>query len=272
MRIETGTTNERLARCGIMTLALGVFAVWFTIDGWYAYPRKALEASQAFLKLKQAPEPHPKLAYNYPKEVEAKFKKGMNKADVLTELGKPLLIESPDPNSKVEHWHYIGQYGRLDLGVRRTTDPNAGTVVTVNWEETPADYRHESVRQQKIFAVVCSVLVLAGLIWSIKIWRTRVVVDETGLTHNRLVVPWDAMTALDSKDYHAKGWLALVYASGGSERSLRLDSFKVDAFDDVVDAICQRKGFVNPIPIDDLDEEEQGAPDDEGSAQDHEAT
>jgi hypothetical protein len=36
---------------------------------------------------------------------------------------------------------------------------------------------------------------------------------------------------------------------------MRLDSFKIGAFDDVVDAICRQKGFANPIPIDEFEDE-----------------
>ncbi len=261
MRIETGTTNERLARCGIMALALLAFAVWFAVDGWYRYPRQALEVFQKYLKLDDLPTPHPKLAYHYPREPRQKYgmavRKGLAKSKVLADLGKPLKIV-PDPATKNDHWHYVGQYGRLDLEVEPRSDPNIGNVVSAAWEQVPSDYRHESVVLQKIFAGVCGVLGVIALGWLIKVWRTHVVVDDDGLTYDRLVVPWDAVDDLDSSRYHAKGLLALVYASEKGERRLMLDSYKVDAFDEVVDAICQRKDFPNPIPIPDygdVDEE-----------------
>jgi len=269
MRIETGTTNERLARCGIITLALGVFSVWFAVDGWYRYPRKSMEIFQKDLKLDTLPQPHPKLGYPDPVVPRTKYRAGLTKAEILAELGTPLAVR-PAPTDKTEHWHYVGQFGRLELEVERTKDPNVGKVVGANWEQTPADYRRDSIRQQKFFTVVCAILALAGTVWFVRIWRTRVIVDSTGLIYNRRTISWEAMTRLDSSQYPAKGWVTLIYQDGPKERRLKLDSFKIDAFDDVVDGICRQKGFVNPIPIDEPIEAEsaESSPNRERTASD----
>jgi hypothetical protein len=182
----------------------------------------------------------------------------MMKAEIIAELGKPLVVR-PAADEKNEHWHYVGQFGRLDLEVERNKDDNLGKVVAANWEQTPADYRQDSIRQQKFFAVACALMGVIGTAWLIRIWRTRVVVDETGLTYDRRVIPWEAMTQLDSAQYHAKGWLTLHYQQGQSQRKIKLDSFKIDAFDEVIDAICLQRGFVNPIPIDEPIEETSAA-------------
>ncbi len=262
MQIDTGTTNERLARSGIMTLALCVFAVWFALDGWYRYPRKALASFQTFLKLDEPPTPHPKLTYGDAETAKREYPKGMNKADVLARLGEPIRIRQ-SPAAQFDDWHYVGQFGRLALEVQRTDDPNDGKVVTVAWEPAPSDYDHDAIRQQKFFAVACAIAGAIGLVWLVRVWRTRVVVDDAGLTYDGLAIPWEAMTELDSSKYHAKAWLTLSYTSGQSERRIRLDSFKIDAFDDVIDAICRQKGFANPIPIDDLDDDHPPDADDQ---------
>lgn len=237
-----------------MTLALAVFAVWFAVDGWVRYPQKAMESFQAFLKLDELPEPHPKLDFKYPKEVLGKYQRGMRKADALERLGDPLLIRK-DQSTNTDHWHYVGRFGRLHLEVQRTIDPKVGKVTSANWEETPSDYRHESVQQQKFFAVVCAILFVVGAVWFIIIYRTKVIVDESGLAYNGKQISWDDMNDLDSDMYHAKGWLYLLYNAGGSERRMKLDSFKIDAFRDVIDAICDKKNFANPIPIDEFVED-----------------
>jgi len=262
MRVETGPPNERLARCGIIALALAVFAVWFAIDGWYRYPRKSMEIFQSDLKLEHLPKPHPKLDYADPVIPRKKYRGGMAKAEVLNELGNPLLIR-PGVKEENEYWHYVGQYGRLELEVEKTKDPVLGNVISASWEQTPADYREDSIKQQKFFFVACTILSLLGAVFFVMIWRTRVIVDDSGLTYNRRTIPWEAMTSLDSGQYHAKGWLTLFYQDNQSQRKLKLDSFKIQAFDDVVDAICEKKGFPNPIPIvepaeaDDSREEEE---------------
>ncbi|MBN1346176.1 MAG: hypothetical protein JXQ73_26040 [Phycisphaerae bacterium] len=266
MRIVTGTTNERLARAGIMTLALLAFAVWFAVDGLYRYPRKALEPFMVDLKLTELPVPHPKLGYAYPEEPKKKYeqgaKEGLTKSEVLADLGEPLKVEH-DVATKNDFWHYVGRYGRLSLEVQRTEDPNVGNVIAAQWEETSSDYRYESVRQQQFWSIVCAVAGLVGVVWTIRTWRTRVTVDDTGLSYDRLTIPWDSMIELDSDAYHEKGWVKLTYASGQSERRIKLDSFKIEAYDEIITAICDRKGFANPIPIDEYIDETE-APD-EGS-------
>ncbi len=249
MHIETGTTNERLARSGIMVIALALFAAWFAMDGWYRYPIKSLECLQKDIKLTELPVPHPKLSMSDAHGPKDKLKPGTPKVEVMAILGKPIKKE-PSPKGTSEHWHYIGQYGRLDLEVDSTQDPGLGKVLTYTWEQTPSDYRMEAVQQQKVFAIVCAVIALGGACWVIGIWRTRVVVDETGLIYNKRRIPWDAMTDLDASQYHAKGWLKLVYQDGERQRRFKLDSFKIDDFDGVIDALCRQKGFANPIPID----------------------
>ncbi len=257
MRIETGTTNERLARCGILALALCVFAGWFYKDGWYTYQRRALESFQRYLQLEELPEPHPKLDYAYPEEQRPEYKKrvagGLTKKEVLEELGEPIVVRQ-DPADQLDDWHYVGQYCRIHYEVERAKDPNAGKVLAVHIEQAPADYRYESVQQQRFWAIVCAVLGVLAIAWFIKVWRTRVVVDESGLTYNSKHIAWDDMVDLDGADYAAKGWVTLIYTQQGKEKTMRLDSFKIDAYRDVIDAICRRKGFANPIPIDDFGE------------------
>jgi hypothetical protein len=153
----------------------------------------------------------------------------------------------------------------LALEVERTIDPNVGKAISAVWEETPADYRYESIQQQKFFAAACTGAGLIALVWLIKVWRTRVIVDDDSLTYGRRTIPWDAMIDLDSSVYHAKGWLTLIYQAGKTERRIKLDSYKIEAYDDVIDAICQTKGFANPIPIDEvgdgLEDDEAHRPD-----------
>jgi hypothetical protein len=77
--------------------------------------------------------------------------------------------------------------------------------------------------------------------------RTRVVLDDNGLSYNRLHIPWEAMTGLRAKDYSRKYWVDLEYTAGDVTRSLRLDSFHIQQFNEVLAAICERKGFPSPV-------------------------
>ncbi len=258
MRVETGTTNERLARCGIMALALCVFAAWFAYDGWHRYGKKARESlrrglEEKGIQVEELPPPHPKLSFNYPEEHEAEFREkvreGWTQEEVLDEFGPP-AFKYKEPATKRDSWHYIGTFCRLTLDWERHGTGDAIKVDKAHIEQVQPAWRYESIQQQKFFAVVCGVLGLIGVVWFLKVYRTHVVADDEGLTYDRLRIPYDAMVDLDPSDYPTKGWLVLRYTQGDSERQLKLDPYKIDDFEGIVDVLCEKRGFPNPIPVD----------------------
>jgi len=113
--------------------------------------------------------------------------------------------------------------------------------------EENRDRSEASIRGQKVFATLVGAVALVGLIQLIRIVRTRVVLDDEGLTYNGKLVRWEDMTALDSERYHEKGWVDLEYTANGAKTYLRIDNYKVKAFKEIVSAICERKGFPSPF-------------------------
>ncbi len=67
------------------------------------------------------------------------------------------------------------------------------------------------------------------------------------------------MKALETEMFDKKGWVDLVYDENGAERDIRLDEYHLARFDEVIDAICERKGFRNPLPVDGADKEHADA-------------
>ena len=57
------------------------------------------------------------------------------------------------------------------------------------------------------------------------------------------------MKALETSRFTKKGWVDLVYDDNGVEREMRLDEYHLAAFEEIIDAICVRKGFANPLPV-----------------------
>ena len=92
--------------------------------------------------------------------------------------------------------------------------------------------------------------------------RTHLLLDDTGLTYNRgPLIRWEDMKALDISTFARKGWVHLIYEQSGPERSrmseqraggeqrLKLDEYHLARFDEVIDEICVRKHFENPLPV-----------------------
>jgi hypothetical protein len=106
-----------------------------------------------------------------------------------------------------------------------------------------------SIQTQRSLAAGFVVLSIIAAVHLIRVLRTRAVLDDQGMVYNRgPVIGWDQMTALDCAQYEAKGWVDLVYESGGRQRRRRLDSYHLARFDDLIDELCRRKGFRNPLP------------------------
>jgi hypothetical protein len=106
------------------------------------------------------------------------------------------------------------------------------------------DHRESDLAMQKWIAAGLCIVVLITLYFLIRAVRTRVVLDDAGLTVNHRHVAWDAMTGLDIEEYKDRGWLDLVYDDGDL---LRLDSYHIAKFREIVTEICNRKGFASPF-------------------------
>ena len=109
------------------------------------------------------------------------------------------------------------------------------------------EHRSESsILWQKGIAVCVALLAIYAFT---KFWsavRLRIVVDESGMIYNGRNIPWDAMRGLKTDQYKDKAWVDLEYNEGASSRLLRLDSLIIQRFHEILQAICDRKGF--PLP------------------------
>ena len=106
-------------------------------------------------------------------------------------------------------------------------------------------YSQSEVLRQKAIAVGLGVVSLVALAYLVHVMRQRFVLDESGLRMGRRHVSWDHMQQLLTDQYPKRGWVDLVLADS---RKVRLDSYKIDQFDQIVEHICARKGFSSPLP------------------------
>ncbi len=230
MMIESGTTSDRRNRIVIFMIVCFGFSVWFAYDGYVKYPAENLQWAQQ--QLPQIPEG---LEVN-PKAVLAnlqRVKVGTSVAEMEGLLGKPILIHEQ------KHW-YIGPaaYGSFQV---------LGDKVRQMEIKESGEHNESSLRTQKVFFAG---MVLVGMITLghlIRATRLRVILDDTGLTIRGRTIRWDDMESLDSGDYARKGWVDLVVRTGATPEPVRIDSYLIERFDDIVQAICERKGFTAPF-------------------------
>jgi hypothetical protein len=174
------------------------------------------------------------------------IEKGLVESAVRQLLGEPASVRDRTM------W-YIGPaaYGEFRL---------VSGKVSVAPEVQESTHRSEqSIQLQKVIAVVVGVLALYALS---KFWaalRMRVVVDDTGMSYNRRLITWESMLRLRTDQYQDKAWVDLDYRDGASERSLRLDSLMIQRFAEIMQAICERKGFILPSRSSGSDESDASA-------------
>jgi hypothetical protein len=191
---------------------------------------KVFEVVQEELKPDQQPR-NPN--YRVRSERVARLRPGTPEKAVTEELGEPtttqekkLWFVGPAAYAAVEI-----KDGKLigEPVIRKNTEPSEGDIFI-----------------QKAIAATIAVISVFVAINFMRVLRLRAELDDDGLRFNARQIRWDDMTGLKTDDYAAKGWVDLLYSDAGSNRTLRLDSYHLDRFQEIVDAICERKGFAAP--------------------------
>ena len=241
MTIESGCTRDRRVRVSIFLLMCAVFSAYFLYDGYIGYPNVNLKWARAALAgIKGMPEvgdlrTNPKVLLEGLKNLEVDVKLDKVTVDRLTSLF------GPPSYAGEEDCIYIGpaSYGWFKI--------SKGKVVAIQKIATNTEKSESDITGQKWFAALTGAIALMALVHLIRIWRARWILDEKGLKAGGRVVPWDSMESFMTDDYQRKGWLDLVYTLNGRSSKVRLDSFHIDRFDDIILAICERKGFASPL-------------------------
>jgi hypothetical protein len=240
MRIESGTTTEHRVRLGIFLAMCIVFAGYFGYDGLWGYPNHNLKKTWENIDLpadqKADLRTNPKVLVAAIEEVEA----GMTEEQVHALLGEPAIVVEGEGLFPVNRHWYIGPaaYAQIEFSGGKVRGP----VQPFRNEKSESD-----IRLQKILGVILGAVALVVGIHYLRINIMKTVLDDTGLTAKGCQVPWDRMTELDTSDYERKGWLDVVYEADGRTETVRLDSYHIDRFDEIVTAICERKGFTCPV-------------------------
>lgn len=247
MRIESGTTTEHRVRLGLFLVMLIVFAGYFGYDGMWGYPAKNLDwARQNIPNLppeqKAYIRTNPRVMVATLVEIEKAVKSpaGITEAKVRELLGEPSAVADHAGSGSVkDHW-YVGPAACARVQVADGNVRDLSCLENVNKTES-------DIKMQKGLGVLLGIIAVGVAIYYIHIMTMKTVLDDAGLAAKRRRVSWDEMTGLDTSDYDRKGWLDVVYRKGGEEGAVRLDSYHIASFDEIVGTICERKDFANPI-------------------------
>jgi len=236
MRIESGTTSDRRNRVLIGLILCVAFAAWFAYDGFQRYPAKNVEWAKQYLPSegKQADfwiNPLATVAnLEAVRERIAETSEPVSFEALTEKLGEPTFRDA-------RFAYYVGPAAFASFEIVEDR------VVRVDRLEVQREPSESDIRNQKVLALLLAVIGVVVLVHFVRITRERVVLDEDGLTIGGRTIGWDAMESLDSSRLKDKGWVTLAYQGDVGPGDVRLDSYALDRFDDILAAICERKGY-----------------------------
>jgi hypothetical protein len=157
-------------------------------------------------------------------------------AAVREALGAPFTVKQTVDGESIEY--YVSDYGMATVRSRNgRIQPNA-----LDWRSWGKS--KEEIRVQ----LYCALFALAvGLYVLYRVYKAatlRAAIDDEGMTYGGRRILFDDMARLC--DYSRKGWVDLYYRRGSEERKLRIDNQKIRKFDEIIDTLCEIKGFEDP--------------------------
>ena len=250
MQLESGpAAYDR--NYNLVIMLVGVFlGAYFLYDYQIGYPKKNLEAARKALAPLLGVENVPQTLSETPTQPETQARvaelselaktKPINADDVRQAFGQPLFT-MPDEDGSGTLEHFVSAYGMARVPiVRGRVDPKQ--IYWMPWEKSK-----EEIRLQLYCALIAFVIGLFVLRRVYKAATLRALIDDEGMTYAGRRIPFENMVRLC--DYNLKGWIDLYYRHGPQERKLRIDNQKVRKFDEIIETLCEAKGFEDPRQV-----------------------
>lgn len=241
MRLESGPAkadrNWQIVRAAIFL----AFALWFVYDGLIGWPNENREEAKKILENREyeGDVTFDDLGDQPDEATLTQLRAGgaTTQDELRRILGQPTRVRRDGTGEVTEY--YASRWGVISASVKN------GRIVpeSLAWKKWYKD--RGEIRGQFAFAAIPLPFVLYFLWRLYKAVTLRVVIDDEGMTYAGRRIAFADMT--DLRDYSPKGWIDLYYKVGESERKLRLDNEKVRLFDEIVAAICEKKGFKNEV-------------------------
>jgi hypothetical protein len=255
MRLESGPAwNDRIRYLFIVGLFVG-WGLWAFYDWQVGYANKNYKvARQELAKIAEGAAPKPQDLPERPQEPD--FEQ-LRAADLLTPqkvrdaLGEPFAVKGEGTAQKVEY--YASRYGLAVVPIV------GGRVSAEQMTWTKWSKSRDEIEQQFWWGSAAVAIGLWFAVGLFRAWTLRVTIDDRGMTYAGRLIPFDTIRRL--ANYSAKGWVDVFYELGGQERKLRLDSYKVEKFHEIIEAICHATDFQDPRVSPEVEAEAQAEAD-----------
>lgn len=240
MPIESGPNAERKVRSFLLFLLVAIFAILFGYDGWFGYARNNVKDFLMTLPADQRPPAGSLPVYEAVNDENiSRLKELKIQSTESPEAAIGAILGGPPSLRTADAMYWIGPAHKVRFVLRdgRLT----GEINADKLKHTDTD-----IRWQKYYGYGLTVLAAMALIYVIRVRTARARLDESGLTlRSGPTISWESMKSLDSSSFRKKGWVDLHH--GDPEECTRIDEYHFARFDEIIDALCARKGFDNPL-------------------------
>lgn len=219
----------------VIVVTLGV-AGWFLLDWSSGYAEK--NASEARKRLGLSDDQPLDLSATF---TETEFReiqksKPTRVEQVTAELGRPFRIEpAAEGTASVL---YVSQYGMVALVVTRDR------ITSMVWQDWK--YTRSQIEAQLYWACAVGLFTLFAISKAYKTCALRVTLDDSGMTYGGQRIAYGDMTEFTG--FNSKGWVFLNHDSGGATQKFRLDNQRVDKYEEIILAICDKTDLQSPLP------------------------
>jgi len=233
--IRSGSSTRRVVRAAVTVVIVNVFAVLFLWDGFIRYPvANAVQLARTLGDSLPVPPPiHPELSAERAASFVGSWQKG-SAAELLAKAwGEPAIRHEGV-------WYFLGAGGHL--AARVTGD----RVDEVDWQD--GIHSDQDLKWQRVIGAVLAVIGVICLVNLIRTVMSFATLSAEGLhVSGRRLVTWEAIEGVELIPNDKFRRIKLTHTVEGKKNALMLDDYVIRDRDAIVAAICERKGFADPI-------------------------
>ena len=233
--ITSGTSTERIVRAALLMVLMDAFGFLYLWDGHIGYPRENVKQLAALLGVEATAvgRPNAFLTASNAKRIAETLKTGEDLSVLTASLGDASIRRNGNA-------YFVGPGGWLlvKLAGDRT--------ISASWNR--AGHTEEDLRWQRWIGYVLGSIGMIAMLRLGWIAATRATLSDEGLRlTGRPMIPWDAITSLQRVTAAGDDAVDLTYSQDQGSGTIRLDRYIYKEQPALVEAVCLRKGFPNPL-------------------------
>lgn len=224
-----GPATERLVRAALFMMLADVFALMFFWDGYIGYQLdNAVQVTELLgLTETETPSVNPRVT----RERATRLAKTATNALTSTAMADAFGAASLEHD---ETTYYVGPCGWLSV------TQEGGKITKAEW--TDGKHTESDQQWQRYIAYALALASLYATYGFMTTAASRITLSDEGLRiFGRPAVGWDALTGIN------RGSGGVVTVEVADAKSIEIDRYVYKNADQLVESICERKGFANPL-------------------------